>query len=339
MFVQCVNCEFNVSPNDSFCLNCGSQNPSEQSLFSEKNDFPLVLFALLTLVCVILAVVIKISFEDSAVPKLTFSNLAPAVGIGLLVGIIFSAIVAPVINTYVTRKNRRNRRVETVGKTLCSEEDKIYERFSQFNEEMLQIESLLPDSEFDDAEENRTEKLSADEEKYLRQKIALLECETALCDMQNYEIDLIRRRNKILPFQQNLNFLEKSEINAGLEILDAEFEGEYESFDEEIVRTENEFYPVISGAFEIIDRQFDDFSRDCENLAAALKRRQAALGKGVEPMAETVAGNRLAPQISADFKIESILTDVQIYFDALSAEHEKLDETAANKQLKIYGEN
>lgn len=331
MLTKCVNCEFNVELNARFCLNCGTEDPSKDSLFSEKRDFPRDLMVLIVVICVVLAGAIRIIADESNYPEISFSYLAPALFIGLVIGILAAITLAPVINVKVTKKNKRERKTEKAGKTLCGKEDEIYEKIHSFTEDNIYLESLSKELGADSSEEFYT----AEEENVLA-KLELVECEITLCHLQLEEIKLLRRENKIAPYLKNLNFLTLDEIDDALPIVAQEIDEEEaedsQTFEIEIDTEDGDrIHARINEADEIVNRQYSELQKSCENLYEALKRRKIALENKKTPMQELALSAKSAPADSEDFKIDSILTDFSVYFDRLAAEHRKLDETIEKK--------
>jgi hypothetical protein len=318
MLTKCVNCEFNVRQDATFCFNCGTKNPSKPSLFKEKEDSLRGLMLVILLICMILAVVAKIVIDESQVPDLTVSNFAPALLIGFVIGIPFSFIIAPWINLKVTRKAKRKRRLNESEQTLCGKEDEIYTKKAEFWEENLYFESLLSESSesfFGDIGEH-----SKGEQK-IWAKLEIIECEIALCDLQLDEIELVREKNKVLPFQQNFNRMDLYEIENALPIIKQNFDNteDAESFD-----YDKRIHQTIGAADEIIKSKAAELENHCRELYEALIRRKTSLERGVEPMKETLK-TFSGGDISLNNSVNFVLTDFDDYFKKLAIEFEDSD--------------
>ena len=339
MLTKCVNCEFNVKPNAVFCPDCGTENPAQKSLFSEKEDFPKSLIILVTLIFVILAIVIRIIFDDSEFPEITFAKLLPAAAVGLILGFIASIFIAPALNLIFTKKDKRERNSRRNGQTFCGIEDEIYAKKTEFSEDSTYLYGLLEEENSEN--KNQTEA-----------KLELVECEIRLCELQLEEINLFRIRNQFLPFQQNINQMDLIEIAENLPSVKAnlaELEDETETASEirnvdeqafdnyeepDFAEADKRIFNRIAEADEIIDRLHNETLKAGRHIYEALHRRKSALERGVMPTQEMIvpfSENEKLFSNQDNFKIDSILTDFNKYFDEIAIEHEKTDKSFSNR--------
>lgn len=334
MFVKCVNCDFNVIQNSLFCLNCGIENPSKPNLINEKHP-SVVIIVLITIAGGILGLIIGFIFDDSKFVDLSFKELSPFAGIGALIGFAFSLFIESLIRHNILKKTKVQNEIRRKGQTLLSKEKEISDKKFEIIQDNLALRDLL--------EENPT--ISDEEKLFLEMKSEIIDAETFIYDMQLFEIDLLREKNRILPIQQNINQLNLIETENGLslmeEILEDDDEDDETDDDSETNITEDELTDIKLADFrnrieeirqeaeKSVLKHSEDLYKAAEVLQKALTRRKDALLRGVTPTNELIIPFQDFSNLSlneTNFKIASILTNFFESFNKLAIEFEKLDE-------------
>lgn len=326
MFTKCKNCEFNVRRNDQVCLNCGTSNPSQSSLFSEKDAFPRRLMLLmatgLTAVVVIIFAVIKSSQREPFSP----ANYIPVILLAFPLSLAFSIIISGFLNTKVSGAAKRKRQSAENQKTLCQAEDRIYEQRVLFSEDTQTLEELLDEIEDDQSAEYQR----------LLSKLDLVNSEISLCDWQLDEIKLLRLKNATLPYQKGINQLSLEDLDEALSVTEKTLDElkELEVDDDDPDKESTEYQPILDDEKAFFAR-FTEARKTCETVREVLLRREKSLRQGVSPIRETFgylpnSTDEMSPAESLD--ASKLLTDFSKSFEILRRKHKSLETNAENSE-------
>ncbi len=332
MFVICVNCHFNVTQNDIFCLNCGIENPTQSTLINDKSD-TFGIIALITFIGGILGVVVKLVFDDTKLADNSLKELSPFFGIGLIIGLATSLLFELLIKNKLLKERKLKRNIKRNRQTLQSKEEEIGINKHEFRQDNLELMDLL---------ENDSS-LSNEDKQVLEIKIEIIDLESLICGMQQFEIDLLLQKNKILPFQQSINHLDLSEIENGFsfvkeilknneEIDDDETDDDSEedpTLDKELADFRDRMDEILEEIENPVVKHSEELENAAQTLLDALTRRKESLLRGVVPTKESLIPFSDFSNLSLNdpnFKIDSVLTDFSASFNKLAIEFEKLDE-------------
>lgn len=316
MLAKCVNCEFYVSANEKFCLNCGLSAPAKElqknSDEFERNLTITIAFAL----AIVFSFVLLFLRSDGK-----FDNLSelPVILIGsLLFAFAFAVLISAFVANRLSKREFNNRFAYLkVDRTLTGTEDTITMRNYELDKKYRETEGLLKAAK-KSGQENAAEKLRTARELILAQ--------IARYELQSQKIRLIRMQNKLRPILYNRNF-SKEETVYYAETVD-ETTSEIEDMRQSLTNDYAiEFPETVQPEKHSFLSQLNETQASCEKLRKFLLANQTRYAlQEVSPFQENLSFPNEEITLTAEtFNIQTTLTDFSESFNELETDYKRLE--------------
>jgi len=329
---KCVNCKFNVMPQDERCPNCGVLRPLESLAIREEG---LNNEQILTIVGILLFISLIVFLGSST------RDFGTGVCFAFPVFIVSFIVLMPIVKRIaeaISKSYRKSSEREVAERTspypqsLGYKENIIQQRISELSRREQQVNSVL-----DRARQNTGEKW--------RQVRATLEASTQTLQRQyarysakSVEIAIVRLQNKLAPFIYDTDKLSYEQIDVHLKSIEEEQDAAT-TLDNQL----DEHRRVLGSVPEIeeLARRLAEIRESMRKLRDAFVGRQAVLAlKGITPLDDALAP--ISPPVAAIreseiFNTQVAITDFSASFDELESEYVRVqtEEDVAQKVDEI----
>lgn len=311
MLIKCVNCGFYIGKNDEFCLNCGFQNPPDQS-YSEKFDYKKFLLIQAISFVIIAAIIFLISKNSDLTIPFIFGYF--------LVSLLMSIAITQIFSIFKSEKNF-NKRYSANQNNLYQKEKIIEKRVANLDkreQKIIAVVDKIKENDSSNLQEVRRRLLSA-------RKIVL--CQFARYELQRQKIELVRLQNGVAPYLYGLHRLNDVDTENGLVTLDISKNDLGRMRQSLTSDAAIDFPEQALPERQNFLAQLAETEDSCEQLREALLSRQAARAlQDISPLEENLKMPHSKELVHAaeSFNIQTTLTDFSESFDELELEYKRI---------------
>lgn len=326
---KCVNCGFNVTPQDGRCANCGVLQPLE-SLKVRGEDYSFVIA-----IAIIAAILIPAFYFGSQAGL--GGIICCAFPVGLVIAFFFGGI-GKAISDALSRRSQKYverevaNRMAPYPESLAYKENIIKQRISELSRREEQVNAVL-----DRAKQNTSEQWEQ-VRATLEASGQTLKRQHARYNAKSVEIDTVRLQNRIAPFIYDTERFSYEQIDARLKTIE-----EAQDNAVKLGKQLDQQRRVLGNLPDIeeLSQRLSEIQGSMRKLLDALVGRQAVLAlKGITPLDDALAP--VSPPLTAIresevFNIQVAITDFSASFDELESEYIRVqsEEDVAKKVSEI----